>query len=289
MPTRLFTSLLCILSAMALHAQTAPAPKLEFPSPSPAATLKQRVGITTIEVSYSRPSMRGRKIFGGLEAFGKVWRTGADTATKITFSTPVKFGGTEVAAGSYALFTVPGEKEWTLILNKVTGQFGAYSHDEKNDVARVKAAPSALATPIETFTISFDELQNESSATLSLSWERTRVAVPITVDLVGTLVPQIEAALTNPGPKPPYAQAAMFYLENNLDLKKALGWMDAAITANPKAFYLVYRRGLILEKMGDRAGAVAAAEASLAAAEKESGAIRDEYIRLNKALLGRLK
>lgn len=285
----LLASLLLALSAAGLSAQTPPAPKLEFPAPSPAATIKQRIGITDVEVSYSRPSMRGRKIFGGLEAYGKVWRTGANSATKITFSTPVKFGGTGVAAGAYALFTIPGEKEWTVILNKVTGQWGAYTYDEKNDVARVQVAPATLAAPVETFTIGFDDLQNESSATLSLAWEKTRVAVTLSVDLVGTLVPQIEAALANPGPKSPYAQAAMFYLENNLDLKKALAWIDAAITANPKAFYLVYRKGLILEKMGDKAGAIAAAEASLAAAEKETGAIKDEYIRLNKALLGRLK
>ena len=272
-----------------LSAQSAAAPKLEFPAPSPSATVKQRVGLTDIEVSYSRPSMRGRKIFGGLELYGEVWRTGANSATKITFSTPVKFGGTAVAAGSYALFSIPGETEWTVILNKVTGQWGAYTYDAKNDVARVHAAPVHLAQPVESFAISFENLADESAATLSLAWENVRVPVVIEVDLVGMLAPQIEAALATPGPKAPYAQAAMFYLENNLDLKKAAAWMDAAIAANPKAFYLVYRKGLILEKMGDKAGAIAAAEASLAAAEKETGSIKDEYVRLNQALLARLR
>jgi hypothetical protein len=291
-PSRLLALLsLALATAAGLPAQSAApaAPKLEFPAPSPAATVKQRVGLTDVEVTYSRPSMRGRKIFGGLESYGKVWRTGANSATKVTFSTPVKFGGTAVAAGSYALFTIPGESEWTVILNQVTGQWGAYAYDEKNDLARVKVAPASLPSPVETFTIGFDDLQNESSATLSLAWEKTHVSVKIDVDLVGTLVPQIEAVMASDAAKKPYYAAAMFYYENNLDLKKALGWLEAAIAANPKAFYLVYRKGLILEKMGDKAGAIAAAEASLAAAEKETGAIRDEYVRLNQGLLARLR
>jgi len=108
--------------AAAPAAKPAP-PKIDFPAPSPAATVKQRVGFTDIEVNYSRPSMRGRKIFGSLQPYGEIWRTGANNATKITFSTPVKFGGAEVPAGSYALFSIPGESEWTVILNKVVGQW----------------------------------------------------------------------------------------------------------------------------------------------------------------------
>jgi hypothetical protein len=276
-----------LLFSATLPAQTPP--KLEFPAASPAATLKQRVGITDVEVIYSRPSMKGRVIFGGLLAYGEVWRTGANNATKLTFSTPVNFGGTAVPAGSYALFSIPGREAWTVILNQVTGQWGAYAYDAKNDVARVTTAPITLSAPVETFTISLDDLADGSSAALALTWENTRVAVRIDTNVVNTLVPQIEAALASPGEKAPYAQAAMFYLDNNLDLHKAAAWMDAAIAANPKAFYLVYRKALILEKQGDKAGAIAAAEASLAAAEKETGAISSEYIRLNQTLLARLR
>jgi tetratricopeptide (TPR) repeat protein len=176
-----------------------------------------------------------------------------------------------------------------MILNKVTGQWGAYTYDAANDVARVQTKPVTLSAPVETFTISLDDLTDGSGVTLSLLWEKTRASVRIDTDVIGSLVPQIESALASPGEKAPYAQAAMFYLENNLDLKKALTWMDAAIAANPKAFYLVYRKALILEKMGDKAGAIATSEASLAEAEKATGAIKDEYIRLNKALLARLR
>ncbi|MDB6093814.1 MAG: hypothetical protein JWM32_1376 [Verrucomicrobia bacterium] len=270
-----------------LLAQTPPAP-LAFPAASPSATLKQRVGLTDIEVDYSRPSVKGRVIFGGLEAYGKVWRTGANTATKITFSTPVKFGGADVPAGSYALYSIPGETEWTVILNKVVGQWGAYSYDQKNDLVRVTAKPVKLVQPIETFTIEFNELRNES-AQFELVWEKTLVPVKIEVDLVGQLVPQIESVMSSSAAKKPYASAAMFYYEQNLDLKKAVEWMDAALKANPDAFYLVYRKALILEKMGDKAGAIATAEASLAAAKKDSSPAKDEYVRLNEALLARLR
>lgn len=277
--------------ATSLFAQT-PAPKLEFPAASPAATLKQRVGLTDIEVNYSRPSMRGRKIFGGLEPYGKVWRTGANSATKVTFSTAVKFGGADVPAGTYALFTIPGETEWTVILNKIPGQWGAYAYDAKNDVVRVTATPAKLATPVETFGIGFSNLANESSATLYLTWENVRVPVKIEVDVAGTLVPQIEAVMANPEAKKPWFSAAMFYYENNLDLKKAAAWMDQAIAAQPDAFYMVYRKGLILAKMGDKAGAIAAANKSLAMLNRDAQApasLKDEYIRLNNALIASLK
>ncbi len=267
----------------------APAPKIEFPAASPAATVKQRVGFTDIEINYSRPSMRGRKIFGGLQPYGEIWRTGANNATKITFSTAVKFGGADVPAGSYALFSIPGETEWTIILNKVVGQWGAYTYDAKNDFVRVKAAPTALPWPVETFTISFNDLANESAATLSLYWENVRVPVKIEVDVAGVLVPQIETVMAAPDGKKPYFASAMFYFENGLDLKKAAAWMDAAITEQPDAFYMVYRKGLILEKSGDKAGALAAAQKSLEMAKKAPGLVGTEYSRLNEALIARVK
>jgi len=277
-----------LMLAGSLHAQTPAAPKLAFPQASPPATLKQQVGITDIEVNYSRPSMKGRKVFGGLVPFGEVWRTGANSATKITFSTPVKFGGADVAAGTYELFTIPGEKEWTVIIHKNMSQWGSYSYDAKNDVARVTAHVTTVPTTSETFWIGFNDLR-DNSASLNFTWENTRVSVPITIDTVGLLVPQIEAAMASSAEKKPYFQAAMFYFENGLDLKKSLEWMDAGLAANPKAYWMIYRKGLILAKSGDKAGAKAAAEQSLAMAEKESGNVRDEYIRLNKALLESLK
>ncbi|MBC7365764.1 MAG: DUF2911 domain-containing protein [Undibacterium sp.] len=280
---------LAVAFTASLTAQTAPAaPKLEFPAPSPAATVKQRVGITDIEINYARPGAKGRAVFGGLVPYGKVWRTGANTATKIKFSTAVNFGGTAIPAGTYELFSIPGEKEWTVIVHKDSSQWGAYAYDSKNDIARITAKTVSLATPIESLTIDLNDFRDES-ASLSIAWEKTRVSVKLTVDVVATLVPQIEAVMASDAAKKPYMNAAIFYLDNKLDLKKAAQWMDAAIAAQPDAFYLFYRKGLILAAAGDKAGARAAAEASLAAAQKAKGPIGEEYTGLNQKFLASLK
>jgi Protein of unknown function (DUF2911) len=292
MSTRLprFSLVVIVLSvlATAVSAQTATPPKIDFPAASPAGMVKQRIGLTDIEVSYSRPGMKGRTIFGGLVPFDQVWRTGANTATTISFSTAVKLNGTSVAAGTYELFTIPGKLEWTVIIHKNASEWGTYSYDAKNDIARIKTVPVALPYPVETFAISFNDLRDESGV-LYFTWENTRVPVKIEVEVTAALVPQIEAVMASSAAKKPYAQAAMFYLDHGLDLKKAATWMDAAIASQPDAFYLVYRKALILEKIGDKAGAIATATASLEAASKDKGAIKDEYVGLNQALLARLR
>ena len=277
---------LALLSGVS--AQTAPAPKLEFPAPSPAASFKQRVGLTDIEVSYSRPSVKGRQIFGGLLPYGQVWRTGANSATKIKFSTPVKLNGTAIPAGNYELFTIPEAKEWTVIIHKDSSDWGAYAYDAKNDVARIKATPTATPNLVETFAIGVADLRDES-ATLYLTWEKVRVPVKLEVDVTAVLVPQIEAAMASDAAKKPYAQAALLYLEHNLDLTKAATWMDAAIAENPKAFYYNYHKGRILAKQGNKAGAIAAAQKTIEAANLAGGAIRDEYVRLSEALIASLR
>lgn len=263
------------------------APGIEFPAASPAGTVRQRVGVTDVEVAYSRPSIRGRVIFGGLVPYGEVWRTGANSATTVTFSTPVIVQGTRVGAGTYELFTIPGKDEWTVVLQKASGQWGAYAYDQKNDVARVTAKPVTLQAAYETFTIGISNVRDDS-ATLNLLWENTRVPVKIETDIVSTLVPQIDAAMAAPGRKP-YVQAAMFYLEHNLDLHKAAAWMDTAIAEQPDFFPIIYRKALIQAKMGDKEGAVATAKKSMDLASKATGPEKDEYLRLNEALIASLK
>jgi hypothetical protein len=290
MITKLFRISVAALGGLSLAAGLfAQTPKINFPAASPGATLTQRVGLTDIQINYNRPGAKGRKVFGGLVPYDHIWRTGANTATKVSFSTPVKLNGTEIPAGTYELFTIPGAAEWTVVIHKNMSQWGAYSYDEKNDVARIKAKPVALPTPVETLEISVGDVRDES-ATLNITWEKVRVPVSLTVDVKSTLVPQIEAAMAAGGEKLPYASAAMYYLENGLDLTKAATWMDAAIAAQPDAFYLVYRKALILEKLGDKAGALAAAQKSLEAANQApSPALKEEYVGLNQALIARLK
>lgn len=281
------------LLAVSLAPRSAPATppaqdgRIAFPQASPAAKVEQRIGLTDVTLTYGRPSTKGRKIFGGLEPYGAVWRTGANGATTIQFSTDVKFGDTEVPAGKYELFTVPGEKEWTVILNTASGEWGAYTHDPEKDVARVPVKPVTLSTPVETLALSFTDLK-PAGANFTLEWERTRVVVPIVVDVASTIVPQIQAQMAGEGKKQ-YFEAAMFYLDHGLDLKQAAQWMEHAVAEQPDAMWVVFRQGLVLEKLGDKAGARAAAEKTIALAEKAKGGIKDEYVRLGKALLERVR
>ena len=196
--------------------------KVEFPAPSPACTLKQRVGLTDIEIVYSRPGVKGRSIFGGLVPYGAVWRTGANNATKLTFSTAVKLNGAEIPAGTYALFTIPGEKEWTIIINKGAAQWGAFQYDEKADVVRFKATPVQLAETIETFTIEFNGIRDES-ARLDLIWDKTVVPIKLEVELAGKLVPQIEAVMASDEKNKPYYPGGDVLLRSRAGFAKGQG------------------------------------------------------------------
>jgi hypothetical protein len=264
-----------------------PAPAVTFPAASPTTTLKQRVGLTDIDIVYSRPGAKGRTIFGGLQPYGEIWRAGANTATKVVFSAPVKIEGHELAAGTYGLFAIPGATEWTVIFNKIANQWGAYLYDSKDDVLRVKVAPVMLADFVETFTIDFNDLRDES-ATLNLIWEKTRVPVKVQVEVVSKVVAQIEAAMAGTGKKP-YASAAMFYEDHGLDLKQAIAWMDAAIAEQPDAFYLYYHKAKIQAKAGDKAGALASAQKSMEMAAQDKTVAKAEYTRLNQAVIDGLK
>lgn len=285
--------LACFAAASLTASVFAQAPKLNIPAPSPTATLKQRVGLTDIEITYSRPGMKGRKIFGpaeakALEPYGETWRAGANEATRVVFSTPVKIGGKEIPAGTYGLFAQLGKDEWTVILNKIAQQWGAYSYDMKDDVVRVKAKVTPITPAVETFTIDINDLRDDS-ATLNLTWENTRVAVPFQVDVVGPVQAEIEAVMASAAPKKPYVEAAMFYLDHRLDLKKAAAWMEAAIAAQPDAFYLVYRLAKVQAAAGDKAAAIATAKKSIAGAANAPAALKDEYTRLNEALIASLQ
>lgn len=273
-----------LLTASTLLAQ---GPQIAFPALSPESTLKQKIGFTDIEIVYSRPGAKGRKVIGGLVPHGEVWRTGANTATKITFSTPVKLAGQALPAGSYALYSIPGADEWTFIFNKVTGEWGAYTYKPESDVLRVKAKPVAIMPAVETFLIDINDIRPES-ATLNLVWEQTRVPLKIEVDVVAPVRAQIEAAMAT-GAKLPaatYFNAALFYFDNGLDLNKAKAWINEATAGDAPAFYMVHLKAKILAKLGDKAGAIAAARQSIAAAD---GTAKAEYIRLNEALIASLQ
>jgi Protein of unknown function (DUF2911) len=258
--------------------------KVDFPAASPACTLKQRVGLTDIEVDYSRPGVKGRQIFGGLIPYGQVWRTGANQATKIIFSTPVKLNGNEIPAGTYGLFTIPGKDEWTVIISKGAEQWGAYKYSDKDDVVRFKVTPVAMSHSIDTFTIEFNKIKDDGSL-LNLLWDQTEVPIKLEVDITKKLVSEIEAVMASDDKKKPYFQAAQFYYNHDLDLKQASKWIDQAV-AEHDAHYMVFVKAQILAKLGDKAGAIAAAKhaSELAAKANDTG-----YVKMSDDLIASLK
>jgi len=270
-----------LVFAIGLFAQT---PAVQFPSPSPASTLKQRVGLTDIEIIYSRPGVKGRQIFGGLVPYGEVWRTGANASTKISFSTAVKLNGTEIPAGQYALYTILGKKEWTVIIHKDTAA-SIFNYNPTNDLVRFKAVPVKLVELVETFTIDINDIRDDS-ATIDFLWEKTRVPMKLELDLVSGLAPQIEAAMAAPGGNKPYYQAAMFYYDHGQDLQKASQWIDAAIVQR-ETYYIVHLKAKILAKLGDKAGATAAAKRSTELAIKAEGP-KSGYVKMNADLISSL-
>lgn len=291
MNPRMKTLLLALATALAfVPGLFAQAPKVDFPAASPACTLKQRVGLTDIQIDYSRPGVKDRKIFGGIVPYGQVWRTGANNATKISFSTPVKLNGHDIPAGTYALFTIPGEDEWTIIINKNPNQFGAFQYDEKADLVRFKVAPVEIAERIETFTIEFNLIRDES-AVINLIWDHTVVPIHLEIGLTDKLVPQIEAAMASPEKKSDgfYFQAATFYYDHHLDLHKALDWVNAGLADNPFiAFEMLHLKAQILAKQGDKAGAIAAAKKSTELAIKAEGP-ENSFVEMNQNIINSLQ
>lgn len=239
--------------------------KVEFPQASQHAIIKQRVGLTDIEVDYSRPNKNDRVIFGGLIAFDKPWRTGANQPTRIKTSGPVKFADKEVPAGEYVLYTIPGASQWTLVLSKNLKAQALTDHKPEEEAARVTAKPSLLVgPPTETFTIGFEDLR-ANSATLFLEWDKTRVPVKLTTNDVEKVLQGIDAVVKSGKPQEAnfYYSAASFYFDQNKDLPQALKWVDQAIEKNPTAYFMQYKKAQILAKLGNKKEAVAAAEKSI--------------------------
>jgi hypothetical protein len=238
--------------------------KVEFPAASSHAVVKQRVGLTDVEVDYSRPNKNNRNIFGGLVLFDKPWRTGANQPTKVKFSAPVKVGDKEVAAGEYVLYTIPGANAWTVVLSKNLKAQSLADHKPADEAARITAEPMALPLPVETFTIGFDDLR-ANSATLFLDWDKTRVRVKLTTNDVERVSKAIDAAVTSGKPQEAgfYYNAASFYLDQNKDLPQAVKWVDQALEKNPKAYFMYQKKAQILAKMGNKKEAITAAEKSI--------------------------
>jgi hypothetical protein len=256
---------------------------LNTPAPSTTQTIKQNFGLGSIELSYSRPNLKGRSAIGELVPFGKVWRTGANSATTLTFSDDVIIGGKTIAAGKYGLLTIPGKDSWIVIITKQLDVTSPTAYKEENDVVRVNATPAATKEKTETFAMQFGNVKG-NSCDLVLSWENTAVALPISADVDTKVMKQIENIMTKDNL--PYFNAAMYYMDNGKDLNQALSWFTKATENNPTAFWIHHQRANCLAKLGKKAEAIAAATKSL---ELATTAKNPDYVKLNEDLLKSLK
>jgi hypothetical protein len=238
--------------------------KIEFPAASQHSVVKQRVGLTDVEVDYSRPNKNDREIFGGLVPYGKLWRTGANAVTRIKFSKPVTLGGKKIPAGEYALFTIPTADEWTIIVSKDAKVQSAADYKQENDAARITAKPEAIPDMIETFTIGLGDVKG-ASATLNFFWDKTRVPVKLTTDDLEQVSKELEAAAAETTPLDPRTayQAAAFYYDNNKDMNQAAKWVDQAVAKNPDAYFMHYKKAQIQAKLGNKKEAAASAQKAI--------------------------
>jgi len=261
------------------------AQQIRMPSPSPLCEYKQTVGLTDISIVYSRPGVKERKIFGDLVPYGKLWRTGANMATRITFSDNVRIEGQELAAGSYAFFTIPGENEWTLIFNSVANQAGASEYDESLDALRVKVKPETLQRSMESLVIGINGIRNDH-AYLNLAWENTIVSAKIDVNTDAAVMADIERAMDPASEAGKYWAAANYYFQTDRELSQALEWINKSIELGNDQFWVVHVKARIQQKLGDCTGAITTAEASKKLA-REAG--NDDYIALNDKLIASCK
>lgn len=261
--------------------------QLQTPAASPSAKLSQTVGLTEIEIDYSRPSVKGRAIFGGLVPFGSVWRTGANQPSKITFGDDVVMGGMEVPAGQYALYTIPEKDEWTVIVYSSTDLWGAMGYNEKDDLLRFKVKPLALSHVVESMAFSFDALTNDSGV-LHLDWDRTRIAIPIQVPTASKVLAQIEALKDTPEFNKPNVlfSAATYYHESGKDLETAYAWVSKACEESEKpAYWMFARKAWIEVDLGLKSEAKESAEKTLQLATAGANA---DYQKIAKDILAAL-
>jgi len=277
------------LTAMALFAAasiftTNVSAQLKTPAPSPAQTLKQAFALSEITIDYSRPSVKGRTIFGDVVPFGKVWRTGANGSTKITFGEDVKVEGNDVKAGTYAIYSVPDKDMWEIMLYKDLTMGGDVSSYKKEDeVLRFKVKSSALAANVETFTINVADV-TPSKANIELQWEKTRVAFSVVADIDTKIMKNIENTVIKDNK--PYFSAASYYYENDKDMKQALEWADKAVAANPKAYWVVLLKAKIQVKLKDNKGANATATQALTLAKEDQD---DAYVKMAEKIIAETK
>ncbi|QTE36634.1 DUF2911 domain-containing protein [Mucilaginibacter gossypii] len=276
---KLFTCIITtmIFTAVNVYAQLTP-------QPSSTQSIVQDFGLGKISLVYSRPDVRGRKIFGGMEPYGKVWRTGANSATVIKFTDEVSMEGNKIPAGEYGLFSIPGENEWTIILSKQPKQWGAYNYKEADDFLRFKVKTEHLKALTETMTLAFSNV-TASTCDLQMMWEHSGFTIHMTTDIDVKVMARIDSAMNTD--KKPYYEALIYYYNNNKDMDKALAWAtELEKDKNFPPFVPKLWKARILLKKGDKAAAIATAQEGVKMATDMK---TDEYVRLNNELIAQAK
>jgi Protein of unknown function (DUF2911) len=257
--------------------------QVTMPAPSPTQTIRQEFALGSIEVTYSRPASKGRKVFGDLVPFNKLWRTGANAATIVKFSDEVEIKGKKIDSGTYALYTIPGPETWEIILNKGITNWGIDGYKEAMDVVRFKVEPVKVKDRLEDLTMQFTGTRPEYCE-WKIMWEKTAIVIPVTAHIKERLRKQLNAALLA-GEKP-YFQAAQFYSEYDKNQAKALEFAGKAVVENPSAFWIWLYKARIEKEMGNNKAALESSKQSLALAKK---AKNDDYIKMNEALQKKLQ
>jgi tetratricopeptide (TPR) repeat protein len=272
------------IAALSVSALTFNAQTLKVPAPSPLQTIKQAFALSDITIEYSRPSVKGRTVFGDVVPYGKIWRTGANQSTKIAFGEDVKIEGVSVSSGTYALYTIPNKDSWEVMLYKDLALGGnTADYKKENEAARFTVKAMPINDKVETLTFTFADMSSNST-NVQLSWDKTRISMNVVADIDAKIVKNIETALSKDSR--PYYQAATYYLDNNKDLAKASEWVDKAIENNPKAFYMYLTRAKIKAKQGDKKTAVASAEQCIPLAKE---AKNDEYVKMAEKFIAENK
>lgn len=276
---------LAVLFACATGAAQA---QIALPAASPAASVTQKIGLTDVTVDYSRPSLKKRSVGKEVATFGQLWRTGANSPTKLTFREDVTVQGTKVPAGEYALLTIPGKDEWTIIIHKNLKLWGNddQNYKQEDDLVRFKVKPKQNPREIETFTILFANLKS-NAADLELLWGNTIASFTIETEVDTKVMADIQAKVMNGKEVTPalYASAATYYLETNKDMKQALDWIKKANEAAPR-FWTLHTQAKIQAKLKDYKGAIQTAEKSISLAKEANNA---DYVRMNEQAIAEWK
>jgi hypothetical protein len=275
-----FTMLLACVT-FSTYAQEQP----RIPEASSTQTIIQDFGLGKVTVTYSRPNVKGRKIFGGINPYGQVWRTGANYATTITFSENVLVEGNKVPAGTYSLFSIPEQNSWTIILNKTAKQWGAYSYKQADDLVRFTVKPVNVKEKRETFTMQFANSTTKTTD-LYIVWDHTAVPMHLQTDDDAQITANIEKLMQGDIKKRPYFNAIQYYYENDKDLKKAMTWVLEAEKLEPNAPWYKLWKARIQLKMGNKAAAITTAQQGIKLAKASDD---DEYVRLNEAVITQAK